>query len=159
MVRVDDGGPVGAARHGFTLIELLFCLVLAIVIALVAVPLTKGWVDGVRQVQVRGDLLEAIGRAKSIALRNGSATTSETQLAAIRLNGDRVTVEDLIASAVIWEARVPDAVELVEPGGSSFACAAYNSRGLLTLGAECGQAPTHIVARITGQESVDVELL
>lgn len=61
-----------ARPAGFTLIELMITVAVMGLLLLAGMPFTRAWVDGNRQMRIRNQLLEGIGQARALALRNAS---------------------------------------------------------------------------------------
>ncbi len=55
---------------GFSLIELLITVALIAFLVLAALPLTGAWVDGQERARAKGELIEAVAKAKAMAMRN-----------------------------------------------------------------------------------------
>jgi len=55
---------------GFTLIELMVTLAIMAMLLLAAAPFTLDWADGTRQMRARSNLLEGVGQARALAMRD-----------------------------------------------------------------------------------------
>lgn len=149
-----------AGRSGFSLIELMIGLAIAALLSLVAVPFTMAWMDSNRQMQARNYVVDAVGRAKALALRNGSGRAGNAPVARIRLSGDLLGVENAASGDVLWSATLPRGVQLMLSDGlTPFNCTALNNRGLPVVPGGCDQAASRLVVKIADQENLDVELL
>ncbi len=150
----------GDGVRGFTLIELMLALALGAILFLVAAPLTSGWISGMRQMQARGSVVDAVGKAKSIALRNASGKASDSTAARIQLAGGVLSVIDA-AGGTVWSSEVPESVALKTPDGSPFECTAYNSRGVQREDSalSCTQTASRLIVGVANRGDVDVDLL
>lgn len=150
--------------RGFTLIELMVVLLISAILMMMAVPFTIAWMDSSRQLQARGDLTDAIGRVKAVALRNDGQAGWNAAAARIRYEpvASMLTVEAGNGNT-LWSAQMPRAVELLAGTGAGavdFVCAAYNSRGIpISTEAGCDQVANNLVVRIEGREDLNVDLL
>jgi prepilin-type N-terminal cleavage/methylation domain-containing protein len=158
---------VTPARHraGFTLVELMVALAIGALMMMLCVPFGVAWMDGTRQLQARGDLIDAVGRAKSAALRNGDGRTSGQIVSRIVLEEDAdgnevLSVRNEQDGSVLWSAGLPRAVSLETLAGDAFVCAAYDSRAMAIEDEdeECTLS-ARLVVRISSREPLDVELL
>ncbi|MCD9004672.1 prepilin-type N-terminal cleavage/methylation domain-containing protein [Luteimonas sp. XNQY3] len=61
--------PAGATG-GFTLVELMITLLILALLALAGLPFGHAWIEGNRQMQLRSQVLEGVGQARALALRN-----------------------------------------------------------------------------------------
>jgi type IV pilus assembly protein PilA len=123
---------------GLTLIELMVTLALLAFLLLIGLPLTRGWVQSAHQRDAAGMMIEGLGRAKALAMRNPLGLTSQSVPAAVAcLVGGNVSVVAAstngvdCSQAAIWDAQLPsDASVTQADGGAAFQCAAYNERGI-----------------------------
>ncbi len=148
--------------RGFTLIELMVSLAISMMLMLLAVPFSMAWMDSARQLQARGDLVDAVGRAKGWALRNGGTEprTWGESVARLRFSAGLLTVENAADDAVIWSAQLPASVSLRLQGTSNaFTCNAYDSRGVAIAEAGCDQAASRLAVTIANREDLNVEIL
>lgn len=75
---------ISQARHGgFTLIELMIGVAIMALLLLAAAPFTMDWVDSARQMRARSNLIEAVGQARALAMRNPEAVSSGVAVAAV----------------------------------------------------------------------------
>ena len=143
---------------GFTLIELMIGIAIMAMLLLAAAPFTKSWVDSTRQMRARSNLIEAVGHARSLAMRNPQARPAGEPIAAVlyqaeanalcvveRQDGSWSATSCLAAgksctdadagkkaAGVAWLGCIVgagDDLALKTQAGSDFACAAYDSRG------------------------------
>lgn len=164
--------------RGFTLVELMVGIALMAMLLLLAMPFTRDWVDGNRQMQARGVLWEAIAQARAIALRNPSAVADNAMLASsLQINGTLLEVTAANSSTVLWSGNVPGSAVLKLAGTSdfagvasfnassneAFACLAFNSRGQhLAAAPGCLQANaslSRIAIGLNDQEPLYVDML
>ena len=164
------------SQRGFSLVELMVTVAIMALLLLAAMPFTRDWVDGNRQMQVRNQLWEAGAQARSGALRNPDKGVGGNALAA-RLDFDgssRLQVSDNDGS-VIWQATVAgspllkrssatpfaDAAAL-KASSAGFSCLAFNNRGQ-RVDAACNGAisttDTRIAIGVRTQEPMYVDLL
>ena len=159
---------------GFTLIELAVTLGVMAFLLLVGMPFLSGWVDGVRQLRSRNQVLEGMGQVRALALRNPGALAEDRPVAMLRKVGDELQVVLAGNEAPVWSATLADRVRLVSTGargiaeidatgdGRPFRCVAFNSRGMrLPAAATCvlSLGDGRIAVGVDGQEPVYVELL
>lgn len=174
---------------GFTLVELMVGIAIMAMLVLAAAPFTLDWVDGTRQMRARSNLLEAVGQARSLAMRNpfalptlDPATGTPLAVAAVVYDGpghslcviaraaDNSTRSTCAAGDWRGDISNPGSITMTLGQGDDaeeFACAAYDTRGMLVAssfgGVDC-VAPTggdtatvHI--KVGNQEAMDVSLL
>lgn len=146
------------SSSGFTLLELMITIVVMALLLLAAMPFTSAWVDGTRQMRARSNLIEAVGQARALAMRNPEATgTGAPVTAVLYQSGQRalcvVTLESgtwsattcltdgkscqgaeagKAAEGVSWLGCITSggADLALRAGGADFHCVAYDSRGL-----------------------------
>ncbi|KLI99891.1 hypothetical protein WQ56_10865 [Luteimonas sp. FCS-9] len=175
------------AQGGFTLIELMVTIAVMALLALAALPFTRNWVDGTREIRARSSLIEAVGQARALAMRNpyGLPTTDATgtplataavlydgetaMLCVVQRDHDRQWTASSCPLDAAGDADVPWRAQITSPGdlalaadGAAFRCAAYDSRGRTQLAPDLGRACT-TAATITvtaGQQGgIDAPLL
>lgn len=151
---------VSISHRGFTMIELMVGLALSSFLALLAIPFTMAWLDSARQMQARGDLADAVGRAKSLALRNEKSLPADEAAARLVLESGVIQVRDP-DDEIVWSSALPRGVALRNYGDTAdYKCSAYNSRGwLIDAGGDCTDTTARMKVKIAGQENLDVELL
>ena len=148
--------------RGFSLVELMVTVAVIAILAALALPAAATWASGARQAEARGELVEALGRARALAIRNPDGRAARQAAAMVRLRGDTLQVVRVANGAVTWEADLDRGVALRDDGGVAFGCVAFDSRGLRpdpATAAGCTWAPVvrvHVEGR---REPVDVELL
>ncbi|MGA7439942.1 MAG: prepilin-type N-terminal cleavage/methylation domain-containing protein [Luteibacter sp.] len=154
---------------GFSLIELMVTLTVLAFLILLSAPLTRAWVQSAHQRSAYGMLLEALGRAKALSLRNAAAQTDQTlPVAAACLIGSDARVVVPVgtslscAAGIVWSSTLPEDAEVtLATGGGALSCVAYNERGLAldaTVGGlHCTPAPNNgqqaIINVIVGNEN------
>ncbi len=160
---------------GFTLMELMVTIAIMAFLLLAGLPFMNGWVDGVRQMQARNQLLDGIGQARALALRNPESLADDVPVAMLRMVGQEAQVVMGDAQRTVWTARLHEGVVLntagklaaksgspVKHGSERFRCVAFNSRGVrLPDVANCILPLTvdRIAIRVGNQDPVHVELL
>lgn len=73
---------------GFTLIELMIGIAIMALLLLTAAPFTSAWVDGARQMRARSTVIEAVGQARALAMRNPDAAAAGEPVAAVLYQAD-----------------------------------------------------------------------
>lgn len=170
---------------GFTLIELMIAIAIMALLLLAAAPFTLDWVDGTRQMRARNNLLEAVGRARALAMRNPHALTAAeaTQGAAavvydsathtlcvVPRNADGTAWK--MCGTGDWRGQIANPANLSLASGAAddaeaFVCAAYDTRGVLVASSFGGSAcitpsagsATTVFIKVGSQEAMDVVLL
>lgn len=123
---------------GLTLLELMITLALFAFLMLVGLPLTRAWVQSVHQRDAAGMVIEGLGRAKALALRNPQALTDQTLPAAVAcLVSGQIRVAAAASSgatcsqSITWTTTLPsDATVVKSADNTAFQCVAYNERGI-----------------------------
>lgn len=128
---------------GFTLFEAMVTIAILAFLLAVALPFTKGWIDGVRQMQARNRLLDGIGQARALALRNPASLAADRPVAMLRVADGEAQVVMPPANTPVWTTQLDEAVALSAVGKSGpasehasaraaerFRCVAFNSRGV-----------------------------
>lgn len=160
---------------GFTLMELMVTIAIMAFLLSVGLPFTRMWVDGVRQMQARNQLLDGIGQARALALRNPASLASDQPVAMLRVVGREVQVVMPPSDTAVWAAPLHESVVLKTAGKATpsarmaklgnderFRCVAFNSRGIrLPDATNCTLPLTigRIAIGVGEQEPVHVELL
>ena len=171
---------------GFTLIELMVGIAIMALLLLAAAPYTLDWVDGTRQLRARSNLLEAVGQARALAMRNPRALTADQAVegaAAVVYDNATHTLWvvartsdgsgwDAFGAAGDWRGQIANPASLALAGGAAddaadFVCAAFDTRGALVdssyEGAACtapaAGAAASVFIKVGSQEAMDVALL
>ncbi|GGA03244.1 pilus assembly FimT family protein [Dyella caseinilytica] len=126
------------SAHGLTLVELMVTLALFAFLMLIGLPLTRAWVQSAHQRDASGMLIEGLGRAKALAMRNPQGFTNQSLPVAVAcLVAGQISVVAVGTSGVDcsqtsdWDAQLPTDASVVQAGnGLVFQCAAYNERGI-----------------------------
>lgn len=155
--------------------ELMVTIAIMAFLLSVGLPFTRAWVDGVRQMQARNQLLDGIGQARALALRNPASLASDQPVAMLRVVGREVQVVMSPSDTAVWTAQLHETVVLNTAGkaipsarimkhGSDerFRCVAFNSRGIrLPDAANCALPLTigRIAIGVGKQDPIHVELL
>lgn len=155
--------------QGFTLIEVMVVVALVALLLMMALPLTREWVQSAHQRQTAGMLAEAFGRAKALALRNPQALTDQNLPgAAVCLIGKQLSVVGVgadkkltCANPAVWTQPISsDASVVLTNTNIPFQCSAYNERGVLlvmSLGSlSCAQASLDV--NVGSEEGFNVPL-
>lgn len=146
--------------RGFTLVELMIGLALSAMLALLALPFTVSWTKSARQLQVRGDLADAIGRAKALALRNAALRLPTQAVSRVRVVDGSIEVWNVGTAARVWSAAMPSDVRLrLADRSTDYACTSFNSRGWPIDDGVCSQLDPTLALMVDGQETLNVELL
>lgn len=128
--------------RGFTLIELMVVITLIGFLGGIAVPLGSQWATNSRLATAQGELTQAIGRAKAVALKNHQVAFFDGARAAICItaNNDLTVLESTATSAPdcstaagtpIWTASVNENVSITSDD-IAVACLCYDRLGLQT---------------------------
>lgn len=160
---------------GFTLMELMVTIAIMAFLLLAGLPFMNAWVDGVRQMQARNQLLDGIGQARALALRNPASLAADQPVAMLRMVGREAQVVMSPAGTTVWTAQLHEAVVLNTVGKTApstrtlkhgndarFRCVAFNSRGIRLPNASNCILPLTIdrIAIVAGkQDPIHVELL
>ena len=161
--------------RGFTLIELMIALAILAFLLLAAMPFTRDWVDGTRQMQARSVLLEGMAKARALGLRNPERRAPAQVVAMLDLGGSRLRLWRGVGGDQEWSGNLPAGVTLKAVGkgdlassaafataGDAFACVALDNRGMrLPAAPGCSLPLTQerIAIGIGNQEPVYVDLL
>jgi prepilin-type N-terminal cleavage/methylation domain-containing protein len=133
---------------GFTLIEILIALALIATLAMVAVPLGSSWTSSAESVNTKGVLAQAIGRAKSAAMRNANKIADTNAAVAICLTSGKVEVREAsgaVTSAhcssnggsAAWSGKIGTSLT-VKSGNNTLSCLCFSTKGQLnTTASNC----------------------
>ncbi|MFC4728240.1 prepilin-type N-terminal cleavage/methylation domain-containing protein [Coralloluteibacterium thermophilus] len=165
-------------QRGFTLIELVVTLLIVALLALAALPFARAWTDGNRQLQMRSQLMEGIGHARALALRNPHGLTTDAAGApveAARLAYDAGTHGLRVvqrradgtwptgAEPPAWQSPpLAGDVSLRLAGhGGAFRCVAFDTRGRPLGSGECALPPgvRALAVGVGNLDPLDVDLL
>ncbi len=147
-------------QHGYTLIEIMMVVAIIALLAMTGTALTGTWVQDANLVQVEGDLTQAIGRAKSSALRNEMTALGDAPVTAICIsqsnfltilegsNGTSPSCSPASGSE-IWHTQL-DSDVTVKVGGTAISCMCFNNQGLLTDNACAGCSTSSELQLLTG---------
>lgn len=133
--------------RGYTLIEILIVIAILCALVLMAAPLTGGWTASAASQQAEGQMREAVGRAKSVALRNPVLASGDRPVSAICISqANVVTVKQGTGGTVpncnsaggeqLWKTELNGRIE-VKSGGARMKCVCFNNKGLVTQHSAC----------------------
>lgn len=133
---------------GHTLIEAMTVITIIALLVLAGSPMTGKWVNGADIARTEGNLSQAIGHAKSLALRNPAGAINQTPAAAICIsNTNKLTVLQHSGTSApsctgpagvqSWETQLDSDVSIYEMIGTTasttgVACMCFNNKGLIT---------------------------
>lgn len=132
-------------QSGVTLIEMMIVVVIIGLLAVAASPFTSEWV---KQAHVAGGVAameEAIGRAKTAAMRNAAGIRGENPASMLCISSaDRL---ELIVPAnatqalrcdlpPVWTAQTAGTVD-IKVDNATWACSCFNNKGLPTVQGDC----------------------
>lgn len=135
-------------HRGYTLIEILIVIAILASVVLLAAPLTGSWTTDANFQESEGQFKEAIGKAKSVALRNEMRALGETPVAAICISGtNALTVRKgatdtppscaaTPAGAQVWQTQISTKVT-IKSNSSPVSCICFNNKGLVTNNGNC----------------------
>jgi prepilin-type N-terminal cleavage/methylation domain-containing protein len=139
-------------QAGVTLIELMIVILIIGLIAMAASPFTSVWVKDARMAEAAAALEQAVGKAKSTAMRNATRVTGDAPASMLCLSASKTKVS-LVAPATpgggltcdltpIWSVSLAEIVSVGTLDSSDVAtdwsCSCFNNKGLPTkTGAQC----------------------
>lgn len=125
---------------GFTLVELLIVLFIVGILAFMAVPFTLAWVDQADVQRAHGQLIQAHGMAKSLALRNPNGLFGNDPVVSIQLDTS-TTRKELILNSCLngggcsgethWVSKLPKGVEIIFDGDENLNELEFDNTGQL----------------------------
>lgn len=126
---------------GITFIELIIVLLVLAVLAAVALPMGTDWINRAQLSETEGVFEQAIGRAKSAALRNPGGVSGEGNAASALCLAENVISLFLAQGPdepadcdggveALWSANLPGNVT-VQANGVAFSCLCFNNQSLL----------------------------
>lgn len=134
--------------RGYTLIEVLIVIAILAAVVLLAAPISGSWIADSNIQEAEGQLKEAIGRAKSIALRNQMMARGDAPVAAICISTERALTVRKGTSAEppecsstpkgeqVWQSQINQKVTL-KKDADTVSCLCFNNKGLTTIGGTC----------------------
>lgn len=155
---------------GFTLIQVMMTVTLMGIIGSMAAPLTGAILSEADITKTEGVLNQAIGKAKSIALRNEAGALSDVTAAAICISDTKVlTVEkgasgtppkcDHTDGSVVWSAQIGTKSNVQSDIAGTYtdvSCMCFNNKALLA-GNACGSTCiTATIFKIGGDDPVNI---
>lgn len=131
-------------QHGMTLVELLIVLLIIGLLAVAASPFTSGWVKDAKLAEGASALEEAIGRAKSVAMRNQAKVVGDAPASRLCFADSKVK---LVAAAnatdpltcdltAVWTASLSDVVS-VKVADVDWLCTCFSNKGIPTKSGAC----------------------
>lgn len=157
-------------QAGLTLIEMMIVVLLIAILALLATPLTSGWIDSARLGEAQGALEQAVGHAKAAALRNPAGLKTGQAASAICLSGTGVlsvhNATPVVAPNVAvpvkcgagaptaaWSTQLPPNIT-IKNNDQAWTCSCFTNTALLTKTDDCAACGTSMTFKITsGSES------
>ena len=131
------------ARAGFTLIELVVTLAIIAILAAAGLPFAKSWMDGTRKLQAASNLIEAVGQARAIAMRNPHAQSGAAlPLAAVVYDNANQLLSVMSSDGTTWStvwsghtasrgSSIKIQLQVIGTAGQvDLGCVAFNSRGI-----------------------------
>ena len=124
---------------GLTLIEVLIVVALIAMLAVTAAPLTGSWIAESQITDAESTLTEAVGRAKSAAMRNKPAVEGAGAVAIVCISSNKVEVKERKpgVGALACVANDSDSVELWSSSMPSQITLSYNPEGTLAVACMC----------------------
>lgn len=133
---------------GFTFVEILIAVALVATMAVTAISMGDGWTSNAESVNTKGVLTQAIGRAKSSAMRNGNKIAETNSAVAVCLTSGKVEVREAggtVASAhceanggtMSWSAKIGTSLS-IKANNQTLSCLCFSTRGqLITSSSNC----------------------
>lgn len=134
--------------RGYTLIEVLIVIAILAFVVLLAAPLSGTWVSDANIQETQGQLQEAVGKAKSIALRNQMMALGGAPVAAICIsNAMALTVRKgtagvppscvaPLAGEQVWQTQISTKVS-IKQSSTVVSCICFDNKGLVTTNDTC----------------------
>lgn len=147
-------------QRGMTLIELMIVVAILAVLIMAVAPFTGSWVDRARVTQSQGILEQAIGQARSAALRNPAAVSGNAPASMLCSTNNKVllfvpvatdtslTCPDTTPPSQPWSNDIPTPVTL-KHASVTWSCSCFNNKGMLTREGSCTSCSNSLVLLIT----------
>lgn len=111
---------------GFSLIELAITLLLVGLLAVMTVSFTIAWAHTADVQTAKGQLLQAYGMAKSVALRNRAAAAGNDPVVSVRIDSAKNSLlliecpaSSNCSEQQLWSAQLPSGVSLTLDSGAT----------------------------------------
>lgn len=158
-------------QAGMTLIEVMIVVLLIGLLSLAASPFTGAWISGSDVSKTLAALEQAVGSAKSAALRNEAGVLGDVTASALCLNDSQLQLVTAAAGSsavncsavapatVLWSTTIPQSVD-IQLGNADWTCSCFTNKGLLSsTAANCGTCGTNLTFTVTsGVESETLSL-
>lgn len=151
------------SQNGLTLVELMVALLIIGLIATAASPFTTVWVKDARANEGAAALEEAVGRAKSAAMRNAARIIGAAPASKLCLSATKTTISLVVPAdstqqltcdlTPIWSTNISEIVSVktiktdIE---SDWSCSCFDNKGLPTKdGAQCNSCSDSLQFKFT----------
>lgn len=140
-------------KRGYTLIEVLIVIAILASVILLTAPFSGSWIADANIQESEGQLKEAIGKAKSLALRNQMMARGDSPVAAICIsNTQLLTVRKgeegtppsctTPAGEQVWETQLSPRVT-IKSDADALSCLCFNNKGMVTQNSSCAGCAGH----------------
>jgi prepilin-type N-terminal cleavage/methylation domain-containing protein len=149
-------------QSGFTLIEILIALAIVATLAFATISLGSSWTSSAESVNTKGVLAQAIGRAKSTAMRNANKIADTSAAVAICLTSGKVEIHEAsgtITSAhcntsggtTTWSGKIGTSLS-IKSGSNTLSCLCFSNKGQLnTTASNCSSCASSTRFIFSGQ--------